>query len=62
VLDNRNLAANCAAIVGAYGLSAATRGFSWLPLHHDMGLVGHILTPLWVGCRSTIMDPLLFLQ
>jgi acyl-CoA synthetase (AMP-forming)/AMP-acid ligase II len=62
VLSNGNLAANCAAIVEAYGLSAATRGFSWLPLHHDMGLVGHILTPLWIGCRSTIMDPLLFLQ
>ncbi len=62
LLSAGNLAANAAAIVEAYGLSAATRGFSWLPLHHDMGLVGHILTPLWIGCRSTIMDPLLFLQ
>jgi len=62
LLTAGNLAANAAAIVEAYGLGAATRGFSWLPLHHDMGLVGHILTPLWVGCRSTIMDPLLFLQ
>ncbi|WP_421726228.1 fatty acyl-AMP ligase [Bauldia sp.] len=62
VLTQANLAANCAAIVETYGLSAATRGFSWLPLHHDMGLVGHILTPLWIGCRSTLMDPLLFLQ
>lgn len=61
-LSHANLASNCGAIVEAYGLSAATRGFSWLPLHHDMGLVGHVLTPLWIGCRSTIMDPLLFLQ
>ena len=62
ILSHANLATNCAAIVEAYGLGPETRGFSWLPLHHDMGLVGHILTPLWVGCRSTIMDPLLFLQ
>lgn len=62
LLSAGNLAANAAAIVGAYDLGAATRGFSWLPLHHDMGLVGHILTPFWIGCRSTIMDPLLFLQ
>jgi acyl-CoA synthetase (AMP-forming)/AMP-acid ligase II len=61
-LSNANLASNCRAIVAAYGLSAATRGFSWLPLHHDMGLVGHVLTPFFIGCRSTIMDPLLFLQ
>jgi acyl-CoA synthetase (AMP-forming)/AMP-acid ligase II len=27
-----------------------------------MGLVGHVLTTLWVGGHSTIMDPLLFLQ
>lgn len=62
ILSHGNLATNCAAIVEAYGLGPETRGFSWLPLHHDMGLVGHILTPLWVGCQSTIMDPLLFLQ
>jgi acyl-CoA synthetase (AMP-forming)/AMP-acid ligase II len=61
-LSHGNLASNCQAIVEAYGLSPATRGFSWLPLHHDMGLVGHVLTPFWIGCRSTIMDPLLFLQ
>ena len=62
ILSHANVSTNCAAIVEAYGLGPQTRGFSWLPLHHDMGLVGHILTPLWVGCRSTIMDPLLFLQ
>ena len=55
-------ALNCAAIATAYGLSEETRGLSWLPLHHDMGLIGHVLTPIWLGCRSTIMDPLRFLQ
>ena len=27
-----------------------------------MGLVGHVLTPIWLGCRSVITDPLRFLQ
>ena len=61
-LTHGNIASNCAAIAAAYDLSAATRGLSWLPLHHDMGLVGHILTPMWLGCRSTVIDPLRFLQ
>ncbi len=61
-LTHGNIAANCAAIVEAYGLSHASRGLSWLPLHHDMGLIGHVMTPLWLGCLSAIMDPLTFLQ
>jgi len=62
LLTHGNLSANCAAIAGAYGLDSSTIGLSWLPLHHDMGLVGHVLTPLFIGCRSCLMDALLFLQ
>lgn len=61
-LTHANIVANAAAIAKAYDLSAATRGMSWLPLHHDMGLIGHVLVPMWLGCRSTLMDPLRFLQ
>ena len=59
LLSHANIAANCAAIAEAYSLQSHSRGFSWLPLHHDMGLVGHVLTTLWVGGRSTIMVLLL---
>jgi len=62
VLSHANLAANCAAIAEAYELDAASVGFSWLPLHHDMGLVGHVLTTFFVGGSSAIMNPLHFLQ
>jgi nonribosomal peptide synthetase protein BlmVI len=62
VLTHRNIVANCRAIADAYGLDAQSRGLSWLPLHHDMGLVGHVLTPMWVGGISAIMNPLHFLQ
>ena len=62
VLTHANLAANCAAIAEAYELDANSVGFSWLPLHHDMGLVGHVLTTFLVGGCSTIMNPLHFMQ
>ncbi len=34
--------------------------FSWLPLHHDMGLFGALLLPLYAGTFITLMDPALF--
>jgi acyl-CoA synthetase (AMP-forming)/AMP-acid ligase II len=61
-LTHANLVANCSAIESAFGLDSQSRGMSWLPLHHDMGLVGHVLTPLWVGGLSCLLDPLVFMQ
>jgi acyl-CoA synthetase (AMP-forming)/AMP-acid ligase II/acyl carrier protein len=37
-------------------------GVFWLPAYHDMGLIGGILTPLYVGGRSYLMSPQSFLQ
>jgi amino acid adenylation domain-containing protein len=34
----------------------------WLPLYHDMGLIGNVLQPLYVGGRCILMSPLAFLQ
>ena len=34
---------------------------SWLPLYHDMGLIGTCLSSLWYGMHLVIMSPLLFL-
>ncbi|MFC9434252.1 AMP-binding protein [Nocardia sp. NPDC057030] len=49
--------------------SAIDRGLSWLPLHHDMGLVGFVLSPLLVGVpvsfvptRAFVRDPGLWLR
>jgi fatty-acyl-CoA synthase len=42
-----NIAANCHAIaVESLKLREGDKGVSWLPLFHDMGLVGFVLTPL----------------
>lgn len=34
----------------------------WLPLHHDMGLIGNVLHPLYQGARCVLMAPETFLM
>lgn len=40
----------------------AQLGVFWLPPHHDMGLIGGILTPLYLGGTTVIMAPTTFLK
>lgn len=37
-------------------------GLSWLPLYHDMGLVGGVLEPVFLGRPNVLMSPMSFLQ
>ncbi|HKR10520.1 MAG TPA: AMP-binding protein, partial [Pyrinomonadaceae bacterium] len=34
----------------------------WLPLYHDMGLIGNVIQPLFVGAPCILMSPMAFLQ
>jgi fatty-acyl-CoA synthase len=64
VLTHANLAANAHAIGGAAGLAIGPEdtGVSWLPLFHDMGLIGLGLCPLYFGCRVVFLSPAAFLK
>ena len=37
-------------------------GMSWLPTYHDMGLVGGLLMPLYIGRQNVLTSPMTFLQ
>lgn len=49
-------------IADAFEHSKETTVVGWLPFYHDMGLIGNILNPLYLGATSILMAPLTFLQ
>jgi len=59
---HRNLMDNLRAIQRAFGFTADTRGLTWLPPFHDMGLVGGLLSPLYAGFPVVVMAPTAFLR
>jgi len=62
MVSHHNILHNSALIHECFGDTSASRGVSWLPPYHDMGLIGGILQPLYVGAPMTLMPPLAFLQ
>lgn len=61
VLSHGNLLANIRAMGAALNASSSDRVVSWLPLYHDMGLIGCWLSALYYGAPTLIMSPLSFL-
>lgn len=61
MLNHANLIANCEMIVKTFGHDLESRGLTWLPPFHDMGLIGHILYPMFGAALSVLMSPLTFL-
>ncbi|SEH01853.1 nonribosomal peptide synthetase protein BlmVI [Nonomuraea solani] len=62
VLTHANLLANQRAIGRALHVPGDAVVASWLPMYHDMGLIGTILYPLYHGAPCYLMSPLHFLQ
>ncbi|MFF8993463.1 fatty acyl-AMP ligase [Streptomyces sp. NPDC014983] len=61
-VSHRNLLANEAAIQRSIGTGPDTVCGGWLPFYHDMGLIGHILHPLYLGTPAVLMAPFTFLK
>lgn len=57
VLSHRNVLANVEAIRRGLAVDTTDVGVSWLPLFHDMGLIGTLLTPILVGCDCYLSAP-----
>jgi fatty acid CoA ligase FadD32 len=62
VVTHGNLLNNLAAVGPAWGGNESAIVVSWLPQHHDMGLIGATLSPLCVGCTTMLMAPAAFIE
>ncbi|MBW4661162.1 MAG: thioester reductase domain-containing protein [Drouetiella hepatica Uher 2000/2452] len=62
MVSHGNLLHNLELICTCFGNTAQSRGVTWLPPYHDMGLVGGILQPLYVGASTVLMSPMDFLR
>ena len=62
VLTHRNLTTNIDAIGTGIGARADDTSLSWMPLTHDMGLIGFHLTPLFQGVDHWLMPTALFVR
>ena len=62
MVSHANLLHNEMAIRSAFDQSESSVIVSWLPLFHDMGLIGTVLQPLYTGSQAVLMSPASFLQ
>jgi 8-amino-7-oxononanoate synthase len=62
VLNHGNLLHNSSLIAYGFEHTRSNSGVFWLPSYHDMGLIGGILHPLYIGRPNVIMSPMSFLQ
>jgi acyl-CoA synthetase (AMP-forming)/AMP-acid ligase II/acyl carrier protein len=68
MVSHGNLLTNLDCIRQSFGIGEteedllSANGVFWLPAYHDMGLIGGILTPLYMGGRSVLIPPTAFLQ
>ncbi len=62
MLTHGNLIHNVSLICYSFEPTRDGVGMTWLPLYHDMGLVGGVLKPVFYGRPNVLMSPMAFLQ
>ena len=64
IVTHRNLSTNVGAFSGPSGVAAspADCAISWLPMYHDMGLVGMAIGAAYGGLSAVLLPPLAFVR
>lgn len=62
MLTHANLLANLEAIIRAAGMTKEDCMLSWMPFHHDMGLIGFLLASVAVGMNFYVISPMRFIK
>jgi acyl-CoA synthetase (AMP-forming)/AMP-acid ligase II len=60
VLTHSNITANVSGAAARTRLNPDSRGLSWLPLSHDMGLIASLINCLYQGASISLMPPRMF--
>jgi acyl-CoA synthetase (AMP-forming)/AMP-acid ligase II/acyl carrier protein len=58
VISHGNILANQRMLASAFGTHRASVIVSWLPLFHDMGLIGNLLHGIFLGARVVLLPTL----
>lgn len=62
VITRENRLTNCVQIAQVAGWTARDTFVSWLPLHHDMGLIAEVFCPILTGGTSVLTPSTRFLR
>ncbi|UOA09649.1 non-ribosomal peptide synthetase [Methylobacter sp. S3L5C] len=62
IISHGNLMANQQLIKRRFGHNEQSTVVGWLPLYHDMGLIGNVMQPLYCGASAVLMSPMAFLE
>jgi fatty-acyl-CoA synthase len=62
VVSHTGLAANLWMIREASHMNESSSVVTWLPVYHDMGLIGTVLNAITLPCDLTVLPPTLFLK
>lgn len=62
VITHQNLISNIKSITQSFNLKQGEKVLCWLPHSHDMGLIGNILSGLYIGMELIITQPYFFLR
>lgn len=62
MVSHGNIMANQQLIRQRFGHDENATVVGWLPLYHDMGLIGNVMQPLYCGATAILMPPMAFLE
>ncbi|MEA5472135.1 fatty acyl-AMP ligase [Spirulina sp. 06S082] len=61
-ITHKSLFHNQKRLASAFGHNEDSVGVGWLPLFHDMGLIGNVLQAIYLGASCVLMSPIAFIQ
>ncbi|WP_159025668.1 non-ribosomal peptide synthetase/type I polyketide synthase [Aquimarina sp. Aq78] len=62
IVNHSNIVHNSELFKKCFRTNSTSVGVSWLPIYHDMGLIGNIIQAFYVGFELIIMPPVAFVQ